>query len=210
MSGASDPLRLAELICARMSHDLGGAIGTLVGALELADDPSVAGEALELAGQAAAELRQRLELQRATWGPTSGSLNLAALRALAEGLPHGKRCVLNVSALPRDTEFEPPFARMVLNLLVLAGDALNGGGEITLDGSGTDLVLAIAGPRAAWPTGLASCLASEEGAWAAVRDARSVPAPLAALLARALGLRLTMLMPVGPTGPAPPLRLQVA
>jgi histidine phosphotransferase ChpT len=207
MSTAIDPLRLAELVCARMSHDLGGTIGTLAGALELAEDPAVASEALALANQAAAELRQRLELQRATWGPTAGSLDLAALRSLAEGLPHGRRCTIDVSALPEDTDFSPPFARVLLNLLLLAGDALNGSGEVTLAGSGTDLIIAIAGPRAAWPGGLASSLASEAGAWAALRDARSLQAPLTALLARALGLRLSLLMPAGPGGPPPPLRL---
>jgi histidine phosphotransferase ChpT len=207
MSAASDPLRLAELICARMSHDLGGAIGTLAGALELAEDPSVASEALALASQAAIELRQRLELQRATWGPTGGSLDLAAIRDLAEGLPQGRRFTVNFSHLPESAVFAPPFARVLLNLLLLAGDALNGTGEATLSGTSTDLVIAIAGARAAWPSGLASCLASEAGAWAALRDARSLQMPLTALLARALGLRLTMLMPPGAGGPAPPLRL---
>ena len=203
----SDPLRLAELVCARMSHDLGGTIGTLAGALELAEDPAVAAEALLLAHQAATELRQRLELQRAAWGPNAGPLDLAALRSMADGLPHAKRCTIDFSALPGDTTFSPPFARVLLNLLLLAGDALNGSGEVTLAGSGTDLIVAIAGPRAAWPVGLAACLATEAGAWAALRDARSLPAPLTALLARSLGLRLTMLMPPGPGGPAPPLRL---
>ena len=207
MSGASDPLRLAELVCARMSHDLGGTIGTLAGALELADDPSVAAEARVLANQAAIELRQRLELQRATWGPTGGPLDLAALRTLAEGLPHARRCTINFSALPEGTTFSPSFARIVLNLLLLAGDSLNGSGEATLVGTGTDLVIAITGPRAAWPSGMAACLANEAAAWAALRDARTLQMPLTALLARALGLRLTMLMPAGLGGPASPLRL---
>jgi histidine phosphotransferase ChpT len=198
---------LAELLCARMSHDLSGTIGTLAGALEMLDDPAVAAEALALANQAAAELRRRLELQRATWGPTGPPLDLAALRHLAEGLPHASRCTIDFSSLPEDTMFSPPFARVTLNLLLLAADALNGSGEVTLVGSGTDLIVAIAGPRAAWPGGLAGCLASEAGAWAAVQDARSLQAPLTALLARALGLRLTLLMSAGPGGPAPPLRL---
>ncbi len=207
MSGASDKLRLAELVCARMSHDLGGTIGTLTGALELAEDPAVVTEALALARQAATELRQRLELQRASWGPTADALDLAALRHLAEGLPHASRCTIDFSALPEDTVFAPPFARVVLNLLLLAGDALNGSGEVTLAGSGTDLVIAIAGPRAAWPSTLASVLASEAAAWATLQDARSLQMPLTALLTRSLGLRLSLLMPAGPGGPAPPLRL---
>jgi histidine phosphotransferase ChpT len=207
MSSAIDPLRLTELLCARMSHDLSGTIGTLAGALEMLDDPSIAAEALALANQAAAELRRRLELQRAAWGPTGSRLDLAALRRLAEGLPHAKRCTIDFTTLPEDTVFAPPFARVTLNLLLLAADALNGSGEVRLVGSGTDLIVAIAGTRAAWPGGLAGCLASEAGAWAAVQDARALQAPLTALLARSLGLRLTMLMSAGPGSPAPPLRL---
>jgi histidine phosphotransferase ChpT len=207
MSSAIDPLRLAELLCARMSHDLSGTIGTLAGALEMLDDPSVATEALALANQAATELRRRLELQRAAWGPTGAPLDLAALRHLGEGLPHASRCTIDVSSLPKDTVFTPPFARATLNLVLLAVEALNGSGEVTLVGSDTDLIVAIAGPRAAWPAGLAGCLASEAGAWTAVKDARSLQMPLTALLARALGLQLSLLMPAGPGGPAPPLRL---
>ena len=97
MSEPGDPLRLAELLCARMSHDLGGTIGTLAGALELTDDPAVAAEALALANQAAAELRQRLELQRASLGPDGAPLDLAALRDLAQGLPHARRCTIEFS-----------------------------------------------------------------------------------------------------------------
>lgn len=207
MSGKIDPLRLAELMCARMSHDLGGTIGTFAGALELAEDPAVAAEALVLANQAATELRQRLELQRAAWGPTASPLDLRALRSLAGGLPYARRCSFDFSALPDDTMFVPPFARALLNLLLLAAEALNGSGEVTLAGSGTDLIVAIAGTRAAWPSGLIDCLASEAAAWAALRDARSLQMPLTALIVRALGLRLSLLIPAGPGGPPPPLRL---
>ena len=45
-------------------------------------------------------------------------------------------------------------------------------------------------------------------AWEAMRDARSLQMPFTILLARALGLSLTMLMSTGPGGPAPPLRLR--
>lgn len=210
MPGASDRLRVAELLCARISHDLGGMIGTLAGALELIDDPAVGNEARSVVHQAAAELRHRLELQRASWGPTGASLGVSALRSLAEGLPYAKRCTLDLTGLPADTEFSPPFARVVLNLLLLAAEAVNGSGEIALAGSGSDLVVAIAGPRAAWPAGLAACLTSDAAALDALRDARTLQMPLTVLLARTLNLRLSLLMSAGLPGRAPPLRLTVA
>lgn len=210
MPELGDRLRLAELLCARISHDLAGVIGTLSGALEMADDPSVAAEAVAVAHQAALELRQQLELQRACWGPEPSPLDLSGLRRLSEGLPNGKHCSLNLDGLPPDTIFSPQFSRAVLNLLLLAAEALKGPGEIALSGGGTDLVIAIAGPRAAWPNTLAACLASDDAAWAALRDARSILMPLTALLVRGLGLRLSLLLPASLPSRAPPLRLALA
>jgi hypothetical protein len=205
MSDTTTRLRLAELTCARMSHDLSGTIGTLLGALDLADDPAAAADVLNLARDAANELRLRLELLRASWGPAAGPLGVAEISRFAAGLPHAARCRLDVSALPPDLALPSAMARVLLNLLLLAGDAMNGSGAIRVSGDGTALVVAIAGPRAAWPAGLADCLASEAAAWAALTDARSLPVPLTALLARAGGLRLTLLPP-----PALALRLQAA
>ena len=39
----SDALRLGELVCARVCHDLGGLAGTLAGALQLAQEDAAAG-----------------------------------------------------------------------------------------------------------------------------------------------------------------------
>jgi len=208
MPPSHDPLRAGELLCARISHDLSSMIGTLAGALELTNDPAVAAEALALARQAATELRQLLELQRASWGPPAAALSLPALRTMLAEMPFARRCVLDLDGLPRDTVFAPAFGRVVLNLLLLAIESLNGSGAVTLTGGGTDLVVALAGPRAAWPAGLPGCLASEAGAWAALHDPATLRMPLTALLARSLGLRLSLLVPAGPPTPAPPLRLQ--
>ncbi len=208
MPEPGDPLRLAELLCARIAHDLGGMIGTLAGALELTNDPAVAAEALALAQQAAVELRQRLELLRASWGPGGAPLTVPALRTLAQCLPQSRHCTIQLAVEPDDAAFSSPFARVLLNLLLLAADSLNGTGTVTLAGTGTDLVVAIAGPRAAWPAGLAASLANEAAAWAALNDPRTLQMPLTVLLARTLGLRLSVLLSAGPAGPAPPLRLQ--
>lgn len=207
MSDTPDPLRLAELLSARMSHDLGGTIGTLAAALELAvDDTPAPSEALSLAAEAAEELRARLKLVRAAWGPVSDKFSLDAIRALAAGLRDGRRLTLEL-ALPDDTVFPAPIGRVVLNLLLLAQEALPAGGVVTLTGSADDLVVGIAGPRAAWPAGLARCLTSGANAWAAVPDARSLQVPLTALLARSHGLRLSLLLPTGAPGIQPMLRL---
>ncbi|HUB16589.1 MAG TPA: histidine phosphotransferase family protein [Acetobacteraceae bacterium] len=208
MPTLKDPLRLAELLCGRISHDLAGMIGTLAGALELTGDPSVAAEAIALARHSAIEARQRLEVLRASWGPELDPLALPTLQTLAEGLPQVHRCRLDMSGLPHDTVFSPSFARVLLNLLLLATESLHGSGTIALSGGATDLIIAISGPRAAWPAGLLACLADESAAWDALADPNAVQMPLTVLLARAAGLRLSLLLPSGPNGPTPPLRLQ--
>ena len=68
MTGMSDSLRLAELLCARLCHDLSGPLGALIGVLEIAREEQPDSETLALAEETAVELTQRLKLLRAAWG----------------------------------------------------------------------------------------------------------------------------------------------
>ena len=205
-------LRLAERLAARLCHDLSGALGTVMGALELAtEDPDAAAEALPVAAEAAAALGARLRLLRAAWGGAA-ELGTEELRALAEGLRR-PRLTIDLSGLAMGT-LAAAEARLVLNLLLLAADCLGGGGVVRLSGEpGREMVLTIDGPRAAWPPGFAALLASEEACWQALDSgesvaARAMQAPLTALMARAATLRLSMLVGVGtPDDQAPPLLL---
>src|SRR3954463_10802414 len=67
----SPPSRLAQLLAARLCHDLSGAVGSLSGTLDLVGqgDP----EMLSLSRETATALRQRLRLYTvAGGGPTTG------------------------------------------------------------------------------------------------------------------------------------------
>jgi histidine phosphotransferase ChpT len=202
MANEKDVLRLAEMLASRLCHDLSGPIGSLNQALELAasDVPSD-NEAFALAREAAAELAKRLRWRRAAWGWGGPSLDMAGLRAVAAGL----RGALEPGVLPATTIFAPPMSRALLNLLLLADETLPRGGRIALSGSSADLFIAIDGPGAAWPAGLARCLADEGAAMAAIADPGTLQMPLTVLLCRSLGLRLSMLLGAGPG--VPPLRL---
>jgi len=68
MTSMSEALRLAELLCARLCHDLGGLLGSLIGVLEIAREEHAESETLALAEETAIELGQRLKLLRAAWG----------------------------------------------------------------------------------------------------------------------------------------------
>jgi hypothetical protein len=60
----------------------------------------------------------------------------------------------------------------------------------------------IDGAGAAWPVGLGRCLVDEDYACSLIDEPRTIQAPLTALIARACGVRLSMMM--GRTAQAPP------
>lgn len=199
MSTNREALHLAELLCARLCHDLAGPLGALIGIIEIAREEHPDSESIALAEQTAVELGQRLKLLRAAWGRDSEALDRAGLAGLVTGLPN-RRVEVDLRGLGETNGVFPPGqARLVLNLLLLASESLPGGGIVALSGSPAgNLLVTLSGPRAAWPRGLAGHLIGDTTALGdAVADPRSVQGPLTALLARGLGYRLSMLMPAG-------------
>jgi histidine phosphotransferase ChpT len=206
----SEPLRLAELLCARLCHDLSGLLGSLIGVLEIAREEQAESETLAVAEETAVELGMRLKLLRAAWGQDAEELDLIRLQSLADSLFASRRLRLDLGGLEPDSVFPPPAARMILNILLLAAESMPGGGFVALSGSpSSTMLVSISGPRAAWPAGFSACLTDETAAWAAVTaDARLIQAPLTALIARENGYRLSMLMSAGEDADAlPPLLL---
>ncbi len=212
----NDGLRLAELLAMRLCHDLSGPLGTLMGSIEMVnEDPEAAEEALALATEVSAGLARRLRFLRAAWGGPTAALGFEDLRALAEGLPQGRRVTVSFEHLASNIEFPPAAARLVLNVLLLAAESLPGGGTVTVAGEpARGVIVSIAGPRAAWPAGLAAYISNEAHAWAALADegseaSRTLQAPLTTLLARRSGMRLGFLMSAQQEA-APPLVLSPA
>ncbi len=198
-------LSLADALCARLCHDLSSPLGTLMGAIEMVtEDVDCVPEALPLARDAAAAMGARLRLLRAAWSGDCGPLNAAQLAELALGLPSRVRTELG--GLRGD--FPLPTSRVLVNLLLLGGEALPRGGVVALSGQpGGDVMATVEGPIAAWPAAFAVCLV---GGKLAFDDPRLVQAPLVVLLARAAGLRLSLLLAPGAPVPAPPLLLTAA
>jgi histidine phosphotransferase ChpT len=191
-------LQLAELLCSRLCHDLSGLLGSLIGVLEIAREEQVASETLVVAEETAVELTQRLKLLRAAWGQDSNPLDLFQLQSFAEGLSNSRRLRLDLVGMEPEAIFSPAAARLILNVLLLAVESLPGGGIVALSGSpASNVLVTIAGPRAGWPPVLGACLTDETAAWEAAISARSLQAPLTALIARQHGIRLSFLMPGG-------------
>ncbi len=188
-------VQLAELLCARLCHDLGGPVASLAGAVELA--PPDAPDLTEIAA-ASTEIGLRLRLLRAAFGSGGMRLDLPLLVELAAGVPGGERVTLDLSGLPRGDSFSPTLGRMLLNLLLLAPEAMPRGGTLALSRVDDAGVLArIAGPRAAWPNGFAGYVADPAAARAALTPPRLRLGPWLVLLGAQLGVLLSLLRPVG-------------
>ena len=202
----SDTIRLVELICARLCHDLGGLIGTVGNALDMvSEDAGRDNEVLAFASSAAQALTQRLRLMRTAWGPETDATGLPALVKLVTPVLTARRIGLDVRTLAADTVFPRAMGRVVLNLIVLASDCLPRGGTIVLMGKPDDLLVRIDGPGAGWPAGFGDCMRDEAAAVAALTGVRSVQMPLTVLFALTRNLRLSPVL--GPASGIEAVRL---
>jgi histidine phosphotransferase ChpT len=192
---AEPGLTLAQDLCARLCHDLVGPLGTMAGAVEMVgDDP----EAAELAREAAASLRAKLQLWRAACGAGTGPMRPAEIAQLLDGTLAGGRATVAIDSLPPDHSFEPPAAQLLLVAAMLAGEALPRGGTVRLQLEAGSVMVRPEGRVVTWPAALAASL---EGAPA--EGPRAVLAPMLARLAPLAGWRAELsgeallLQPVG-------------
>ena len=140
-------LRLGELICARVCHDLSGLAGALIGTLDLAQgEPG--GEAAALAHETALALSKRLKLLRAAFGPVSEPLTPSGIADLAGGI--SDRLQVDASGLQPDP-LSGEQSRLALAMIVLCADALPLGGVVEMSGDPEGALRASAhGRSAAW------------------------------------------------------------
>jgi histidine phosphotransferase ChpT len=178
-------LNLAQDLCARLCHDLVGPLGTVAGAVEMVgEDP----EAAELAREAAASLRGRLQLWRAACGAGTGPMTPPEMAELLEGNLAGGRASPALEALSPGEFFAAPVAQMLLVATMLGGEALPRGGVVRLLPRDGGVAVHPEGRVLNWPPALVAALAGE-----AAEGPRAVLAPLLARLVAGAGwqVRLT-------------------
>lgn len=140
-------------------------------------------------------------------------MSVEGIATLAAGLP-GRNLQLDLGDLHAERMFTPAGARLVLNALMLAAESLPSGGTIHLSGdSERQVVMQIDGPIAAWPPGFIGYIADPLAAERALAPdgttrARDLQGPVTVILARSLGLRVSVLMGAGMQA-APPLLLDL-
>ena len=147
---------LASLLCSRLCHDLMSPVGALNNGIELmADetDPEMREKCLELLGESARASANKLKFFRLAFGAAGGfgdSIDTHEAQAALEGLFGPDRRIELGWMVPGD-KLPKGAVKLLLNLAMLAGDALVRGGRLDVGAEGknggVELVIRAEGPR---------------------------------------------------------------
>jgi histidine phosphotransferase ChpT len=183
------PVDFASLLCSRLCHDLLSPVGALNNGLELlADehDPEMRQRCLELLAESAKASANKLKFFRLAFGAAGGfgeTIDTREARAAIEGL-FGANHRVNLGWLIEDPTLPKGGIKVLLNLALLAGDALIRGGQLDIGaeyhGGQVEIVVRAEGPRIILDAELRQALLGETG------DAVVTPRAAAAYLVHAL------------------------
>ena len=157
-TGASIAMKsheFASLLCSRLCHDLLSPVGALNNGLELmADeqDPEMRERCLELLAESAKASASKLKFFRLAFGAAGGfgdMIDTHEAKAALEGL-FGADKRVELGWIVEDDELPKGAVKLLLNLALIAGDALVRGGRLDVgaeqDGR-MELVIRAEGPR---------------------------------------------------------------
>ena len=146
---------LASLLCSRLCHDLLSPVGALNNGLELmADeqDPEMREKCLELLNESARASANKLKFFRLAFGAAGGfgdQIDTREAKAALEGL-FGAEKRVELGWVIADDELPKGAVKLLLNLALIAGDALVRGGRLDVgaeQGDRLELVIRAEGPR---------------------------------------------------------------
>lgn len=212
-------LRIAQLLCSRVCHDLIGPVGAVNSGIELmAEDGAMADDALAMVARSGAQASRRLAFFRVAFGlgGATGPRAVDEARALTAALFDKGRAGLDWPAeATRCAEgmIGPGAIKLLLNLVLLGADCLPRGGAVAVRAApmadGVGVAVTAAGQGARLRDGVAAAMAAE--AMPEALSAHTVTAGFAQGLARALGtvievsgddgeVRFAALLPFADTG----------
>ena len=143
-------IRVVELLCSRLCHELVSPVGAINNGVELIEEMGVdmADEAIGLIAHSADQASRRLRLLRLAYGAAGGdSSKLAEVAQAADGYFAGSK--FKLEWLPGRIEQAGPLrdgtGKVLLNLVILAEEALAYGGRIVVEpgGDGSPRVAAV-------------------------------------------------------------------
>ena len=196
---AVDALDLAALLCSRVCHDLISPTGAIVNGLEVLDekesDQETKNFALDLIKKSARTASARLQFCRLAFGAAGSAgaqIDLGDAHAMARAFIDDEKTKLawNLERLllPKNR------VKLLLNMLIIATQAIPRGGMISVDPIGTGEAmgfrLVASGLNARIPQAVPNLLegTSENGA----HDAHAIQPFYAGLLARACGVKVEL------------------
>lgn len=181
------PTDFASLLCSRLCHDLLSPVGALNNGLELlADehDPDMRARCLELLADSARASANKLKFFRLAFGAAGGfgdSIDTREAKAAIDGL-FGDNHRVKIGWMIDAPSLPKPAVKVLMNLALIAGDALVRGGQLDigaeLAGGGVEIVVRADGPRIVLDAELRAALLGTGGAM--------TPRAAAACLAREL------------------------
>ncbi|MHB9879619.1 histidine phosphotransferase family protein [Pacificimonas sp. ICDLI1SI03] len=146
----------ASLLCSRLCHDLVSPVGSLYNGVELlADetDPAMRARCMDLLADSARQTANKLKFFRLAFGAAGGfgdHIDTREAQAALEGL-YGSEKRIEVEWLVSGVSLPKGAVKMLLNLAMIAGDALLRGGTLQVaseevDGA-TEVAVRAEGPR---------------------------------------------------------------
>ncbi len=193
----SEQLRLSQLVCSRLCHDLVGAAGAVNAGLEiLAEMGALDDSAMELATKSGQELTRRLAFYRVAFGAGGagkGGAEVTVLRGLAKDFLEGSNAQLDWPDFGDGIrEIDPVMGKLLLNLILIATECLPRGGTVSVQiaevEGGIGLAVAAAGDDAGLREDLANGLTP--GKEVSSMDSRSIHSYLTQLLVLEAGCEL--------------------
>lgn len=196
------PQRLAELLAARIFHDLGSPMASITAILPQATDPAAHAILLETAG----ELRARMKLFAAAFGH-GDDLPWHEIAGLLRGAPMAHR--VRFDTPPSAGTLSAGRVRLVLSAALLSAEALPRGGVVRIaDMAQGGLTFLPEGRDAAWSPTFVELLAGGSLEQALESGPRRVLAPWVITQAMAEGMEPSLALGTGQA--VPPLLLALA
>ena len=156
MHGPMNAVELASLLCSRLCHDLLSPVGALNNGIELlADeqDPEMRERCLELLAESARASANKLKFFRLAFGAGGGfgdEIDTREARTALEGL-YGADKRVELGWMVADDKLSKGAIKLLLNLAMIAGDALVRGGRLDVGAEQRDgaleMVIRAEGPR---------------------------------------------------------------
>ena len=201
MSGTPiEALDLAALLCSRVCHDLISPVGAIVNGLEVLaeeNDEETKTFALDLIKKSAGTASAKLQFCRIAFGAAGSAgaqIDLGDAETITRGFFEDDKTKLAWN-LPRAL-LPKNRVKLLLNLLLIAGQTIPRGGRLTVDpigeGESMGFKISAAGVNAKVPPPVAALLAGDAGGTAL--DAHRIQPFYASLLAQASGVKAAMAM----------------